>query len=182
MYEHDVRVPLLVRGPGLTPGTIIDALSGNTDLAPTILELAGGASAVNPIMDGKSMVPLLQPAYAAASGLPSSGAWNRTEFLIEYNSLGVVERGAPVDCGRGKTCYHLVDSPHSNEYRALRVIDKARGTNLLFAEFTNLSDWNFEAPTLFEEYFDMVKGVCSPAAFKSPESICCLARTGVCCN
>ena len=35
--------------------------------------------------------------------------------------------------------------------------DKIKGTNLLFAEFTNLSDWNFESPQLFEEYFDMTQ-------------------------
>ena len=40
-------------------GTVIDALSGNTDLAPTILDLAGGSAAMNPIMDGRSLVPLL---------------------------------------------------------------------------------------------------------------------------
>jgi len=36
VYEHDVRVPLLVRGPGLVgrEGSVIEALSGNTDLAP----------------------------------------------------------------------------------------------------------------------------------------------------
>jgi hypothetical protein len=30
VYEHDVRVPLLVRGPGLAAGSVIDALGGNT--------------------------------------------------------------------------------------------------------------------------------------------------------
>jgi N-acetylglucosamine-6-sulfatase len=87
VYEHDVRVPLLVRGPGLLPGTVISALAGNTDLAPTILDLAGGPGAVNPIMDGKSF----------ASVLTSSGVadWTRDTFLIEYNSLGDVLRGAP---------------------------------------------------------------------------------------
>lgn len=154
VYEHDVRVPLLVRGPGLPPGTVIDALAGNTDLAPTILALAGGEAAVNPLMDGKSLAGLLTP----GGGVPVHGEhWARTEYLIEYNSLGEVERGAPVNCGRGNTCYHLVDSARSNEYRALRVIDMARGRNLLFAEFTNQSDWNFESPDLFEEYFDMTK-------------------------
>ena len=102
---------------------MIDAIAGNTDLAPTILFLAGGASAINPLMDGTSLAPLLlSPAAAAAAEISTAELWNRTEYLLEYNSLGVVERGAPVDCGRGETCYHLVDSPHSNEYRALRVI------------------------------------------------------------
>ena len=89
---------------------------------------------MNPIMDGKSLVPVIAPTQRQA-------AWGRTEFLIEYNSLGNVSRGAPVDCGRGRTCYHLVDSERSNEYRALRVVDAARKKNLLFAEFTDLADW-----------------------------------------
>lgn len=87
VYEHDVRVPLLVRGPGLVPGTFISALAGNTDLAPTILDLAGGPGAVNPIMDGKSLAGLL-----TSSG---EAHWTRDTFLIEYNSLGEVLRGAP---------------------------------------------------------------------------------------
>ena len=148
VYEHDVRVPLLVRGPGLPAGVTIPALGGNTDLAPTILDIAGGRGAVNPIMDGKSLLPVL----GAAAGAPFQAtagvtAWARDTFLIEYNSLGAVERGAPGH-------YHLVDSPHSNQYRAIRVVNPALGQNLLYAEFTNLSDWHFEGD-LFTEYFDM---------------------------
>ena len=66
--------------------------------------------------------------------------WNRTEFLLEYNSLGNVMRGAPVDCGRGKTCYHLVDSYHSNEYRALRVIGEHPHICLARASYIGLTD------------------------------------------
>ena len=57
-YEFDSRVPFLVRGPGIAAGSTIAAPSGNVDLAPTFIELAGGA--VPPTMDGKSMVPILQ--------------------------------------------------------------------------------------------------------------------------
>ena len=74
VYEHDIRVPLLVRGPGINPGTVIPALSGNTDLAPTILDIAGGPSAINPIMDGKSLAGLLTG---------SSSTWARDTYLIE---------------------------------------------------------------------------------------------------
>ncbi len=40
-YEEDLRVPLLVRGPGVKPGTRVSALVLNTDLAPTIAAMAG---------------------------------------------------------------------------------------------------------------------------------------------
>ena len=57
-FEEDIRVPLLVRGPGIKPGTIIDELTGNIDLAQTFSELAG---VVPPdFVDGRSLVPLLK--------------------------------------------------------------------------------------------------------------------------
>ncbi len=40
-YEESIRVPLLVRGPGIQPGQTSDALVTNIDLAPTILKAAG---------------------------------------------------------------------------------------------------------------------------------------------
>jgi len=42
-YEEDLRVPLYVRGPGVTPGSRCDALVVNTDTAPTLAAMAGVA-------------------------------------------------------------------------------------------------------------------------------------------
>jgi arylsulfatase A-like enzyme len=57
-YEEDIRVPLLVRGPDMPAGEVVDALTGNIDLAPTFAEW-GGISAPD-FVDGRSLVPLLQ--------------------------------------------------------------------------------------------------------------------------
>lgn len=40
LYDHSVRVPLIVAGPGLPAGVSVDALSLHADLFPTIAELA----------------------------------------------------------------------------------------------------------------------------------------------
>ena len=40
-YDSDVRVPLIVVGPGVEPGSTTDALAENVDLAPTFMRLAG---------------------------------------------------------------------------------------------------------------------------------------------
>ncbi|WP_018653162.1 sulfatase family protein [Actinomadura flavalba] len=72
-YETDVRVPFLVRGPGVPAGRRVSALAGNTDLAPTFLDLAGAP--VPPGTDGRSLRPLLTG--------PAPLAWRRA-FLLEH--------------------------------------------------------------------------------------------------
>jgi N-acetylglucosamine-6-sulfatase len=53
-YEPSIRVPLLMRGPGIPRGERRDQLVWNGDLAPTILD-AAGASAPFPL-DGRSLL------------------------------------------------------------------------------------------------------------------------------
>jgi arylsulfatase A-like enzyme len=57
-YEPSTHLPLLIRGPGIKPGTSTGQLAGNVDLAPTVLELAG----VEPdkSIDGTSLVPFFR--------------------------------------------------------------------------------------------------------------------------
>ena len=55
-YEEDMRVPLAISGPGVTSGGVKHMVL-NTDLAPTIAELAGVAPGIVP--DGRSFAPLL---------------------------------------------------------------------------------------------------------------------------
>jgi arylsulfatase A-like enzyme len=72
-YEESIRVPLLVRLPGvIAPGSVSDAMVLNIDLAPTILELAGQTIPAD--MHGRSMGPLFDL---------SPVAW-RDAFLYEY--------------------------------------------------------------------------------------------------
>jgi arylsulfatase A-like enzyme len=40
-YDESLRVPLIVRGPGVPAGALVDAIALNIDLAPTFAELAG---------------------------------------------------------------------------------------------------------------------------------------------
>ena len=59
MYEESMRMPFLVRYPGMIKaGTRTDEIINNTDFAPTILELAGLDAP--DYMQGRSFVPLLK--------------------------------------------------------------------------------------------------------------------------
>lgn len=51
-YETDIHIPLLIRGPGITPGMRIDSAVSLVDLAPTILSWANVS--IPSYMDGHS--------------------------------------------------------------------------------------------------------------------------------
>lgn len=59
MYEESLRLPLIVRWPGVVaPGRVEERLVQNIDLAPTLCELAGAAPL--PSAHGTSLLPLLE--------------------------------------------------------------------------------------------------------------------------
>jgi N-acetylglucosamine-6-sulfatase len=72
VYEPSIRVPLILRGPGVPAGQRRPQLVTNADLAPTILDAADAVPAVR-VPDGRSLFPLLRD-----RGL----AWGR-ELLVE---------------------------------------------------------------------------------------------------
>lgn len=86
-FEEDIRVPLVIRGPGIAPGSSVTQLVLNNDLAPTFAEIAG----VQPpsFVDGRSLMPLLR-----AGG--SSQPW-RKAFLVETYALGSAQSGIHTD-------------------------------------------------------------------------------------
>jgi len=57
-YEPATHLPLLIRGPGIKPGTATGELAANIDLAPTLLELAGASA--DKSIDGRSLVPFMR--------------------------------------------------------------------------------------------------------------------------
>ncbi|MGH7665131.1 MAG: sulfatase family protein [Gemmatimonadaceae bacterium] len=72
-YEESIRVPMLAWAPGvIEPGSKIEGMVRNIDIAPTMLDLAGAQAPWK--MDGRSVLPLLRG---------DSAAWS-TELLYEY--------------------------------------------------------------------------------------------------
>jgi arylsulfatase A-like enzyme len=57
-YEPSIRVPLIVRGPGIPKNVHRSQLVANIDLAPTILEAAHAAPSRT--IDGRSLFPLMR--------------------------------------------------------------------------------------------------------------------------
>ncbi len=57
LYEEATHVPLLIRGPGIAPGSTVQELAANVDLAPTILDAADAEAGLQ--MDGRSLLPTI---------------------------------------------------------------------------------------------------------------------------
>ena len=100
LYEGGIRVPLVVRWPGVTKtGTVCDEPVLSVDFAPTLAEAAGVRGAPVPRMDGMSLLPLLRgskrlnreriywhyPHYSPQLGRPSAavreGDWKLLRFF-----------------------------------------------------------------------------------------------------
>jgi arylsulfatase A-like enzyme len=81
-YEESMRVPLLVRLPGvIAPGSISDAMVLNIDLAPTILDLA--IREIPPAMQGLSLRPLFSDTTAQWREAFIYEYWQENEFWID---------------------------------------------------------------------------------------------------
>jgi arylsulfatase A-like enzyme len=110
--QGGLRVPLIVAGPGVTPGSRVGALSFVTDITPTILELVGApAEGLTADFSGVSLVPLLTGAAASirdaddAVGIEVSG--NAALFRGDYK---LVRNLPPLGDGRWRL-YNLVRDP-----------------------------------------------------------------------
>ena len=105
LYEGGIRVPTIVRWPGVTPaGSTCSTPISSIDYFPTFLEVAELPAESENRLDGKSIVPLLRggtiesralywdyPHYGNQGGAPGSvirdGRWK----LIEWHDEGSVE-------------------------------------------------------------------------------------------
>eukprot|EP00040_Diaphanoeca_grandis_P034069 m.209824 g.209824 ORF g.209824 m.209824 type:complete len:684 (+) comp33051_c0_seq1:81-2132(+) len=162
-YETDIHVPLLFKGPGIPAGVVLPQMTGNIDIMPTILDLAGGLGVIPNEVDGKSMLPLILPSVAKARNFDPT-TW-RDYFLVEYKSVGTyyndhstcfgtpacalgqkMPRGPSEDpgtCIEGNqtgtgNCY-FVDSKLSNSWRVLRIINAQE--NIAYVEYDPTFEW-----------------------------------------
>lgn len=74
-YEEDLRVPLVVRGPGVPAGVVREEMVSLIDLAPTVAALAGASLTAS--YDGRSLLPLLHSTQPMAK-------WRQAIFVEHF--------------------------------------------------------------------------------------------------
>lgn len=78
VWEGGIRVPLIMRGPGIKAGTNAQVRASTVDLFPTIAALAGVKSALPKGLEGGSLVPVL-------GGAPDATVRRaREEFVVHF--------------------------------------------------------------------------------------------------
>ena len=128
-YEHDIRVPFYIAGPGIPVKSSFDFVAGMVDVSPTLLTLAGGKPLDT--MDGRSFAELLTQKE------PQRMATWKDKHMLEYWSLGNVIRYG-----------HYIDMPNST-YIGARLLNSTH--NYLYAEFYDGEDVvTFDNPLEYE--------------------------------
>src|SRR5580698_2459583 len=97
MYEESLRMPLLVRWPGVTqPGSVSDALVSHLDFAETFLQIAGASVPAD--MQGQSLVPVLKGDGATPAD------WRKSLYYhyYEYPAVHMVNKHEGVRTSRYK--------------------------------------------------------------------------------
>lgn len=129
LYEGGIRVPLIVRWPGVVkPGTICNVPVISMDFFPTLLDAAGVPYVAKEAPDGQSLVPLLKQA----------GSLNRDAIFFHYpnyawhrsNRLGSAIRSGP---------YKLIEYFDDNSIELFNLADDLSETHNLAVEKPELA-------------------------------------------
>ncbi|KAM0542982.1 hypothetical protein ACHAPJ_012539 [Fusarium lateritium] len=104
-FEEDINVPLIVRGPKVPEGKMVEFATSHVDLAPTFLDILGVSSRDD--VDG-SPIPLTEDGIAAVDAKKGAREHVQVEFWGKDN---------PNEWGGFES-----DSGFNNTYKSVRVI------------------------------------------------------------
>jgi N-acetylglucosamine-6-sulfatase len=106
-YEPATHLPFLMRGPGIKPGTRSSELVANTDIAPTVLELAGVKPDAS--VDGRSLYPFAHD---------TSRRSNRPILFESFVETNDVEEngGGPPSAPAARSAHASITAPPKDYY------------------------------------------------------------------
>ncbi|ELT91586.1 hypothetical protein CAPTEDRAFT_122955 [Capitella teleta] len=143
LYEFDIRVPLMVRGPGIKAGQKRKEIILNIDLAPTFIDIAGKIPPSS--MDGSTFKSVLLDKSTNVSS-----TW-RTDFMVEHTGETQDNvKECPSKSHKGVAqCFPdcVCEDSYNNTYSCVRSItDKG---NSMYCEFSDSEN--------FVELYDLSK-------------------------
>jgi arylsulfatase A-like enzyme len=143
-YEESVRVPLIIRGPGIPKGRTIHGQVGNIDFAPTLVDAANARAGRK--MDGVSLLPTarnpkklpkraieLEALRPLFEGNIPNNAWDRPYKGVRtdrYTFFVWTETGEQELYDRQKDPYQLTNVAADPSYAAIKASLQAKLTKL----------------------------------------------------
>jgi hypothetical protein len=147
-YEHDLRIPMVVSGPGIKAGSSFDFIASNVDTMPTAFGLLGVATPAS--MDGRSYAHLLvQHLDEARNGLEQQQQQQQQQGQVSSDARLQSPPPAPpallvassatdgaaaawrteqlIEYGGGGPVmrYEHLEDIHNNTFRCLRVVESS---------------------------------------------------------
>jgi N-acetylglucosamine-6-sulfatase len=146
LYEHNIRVPFVVRGPNVPKNVAVSDIVVNVDIAPTIYQLVqpqtkGAINQSVPILNTMDGIPFLPVVPDNVIGKQ----FRRHDFLITYHGEGKDPCGLVTCPTPPSNDFHTIDS-FNNSYNCIRSIVTSNGIDFIYCRFDD--DENFT------EYYD----------------------------
>ncbi len=88
LYEHSIRIPLIMAGPKIPPGAIQDALVYQSGLFPTACDLCGLATPKS--VEHKSMAPLLRKGSRSKGYSHIYGGYMRLQRMVRNHEWKLI--------------------------------------------------------------------------------------------
>jgi N-acetylglucosamine-6-sulfatase len=149
LYEHDIRVPFVIRGPSIPPNTTSKQLVSNIDIAPTIADIVQQEDAKEG-MDGISFLNYVQ-------GKSDEAFEKRRDLLITYHGEGNPNCGMS-ECPPTYDGIWWMPDSFNNTYNCVRTLGDEDTIycrfedDQNFVEFYNLTENPYQ---LTNDYFDL---------------------------
>ncbi|MFS0726706.1 sulfatase-like hydrolase/transferase [Paenibacillus sp. 1P07SE] len=111
MYEHSVRIPLIISGAGIPSGAVIESLTCTYDLYPTVCELA--SVPVPGTAEGHNLLPLIRGEQAEVRAAVGS-AYRYQQRMIKTRDWKLIRYWRHPQTGAGVNrmqLFHLTEDP-----------------------------------------------------------------------
>lgn len=113
MYDHSMRVPLIVSGPGIPGNSLRDQQVYLQDLVPTVLRLAGAENL--PLIEFKSLLPLIEHHDATGHYEAVYGCYMDLQRMVRTPDYKMIYYPkVPVF-----RLYHVTEDPHETRDLAM---------------------------------------------------------------
>jgi len=104
LYDAGIRVPLIVRWPGVTAGGgVSESMISLADITPTLIEIAGGKAPVE--LDGKSFLRVIRQPTTV-----------HREIIFATHSQDGSMNVTPMRCARDRRYKYILNLAPKNEY------------------------------------------------------------------